>query len=159
YDRTSHHRRSYSDPFDVLGRQRIFTSSLWCTGSPDAGSKVRAVGFDLLLGISEEALERVQWVAGLGDAVGVVKHVNVPGAVGLRGRAEAEGRSVGLEVGAEKVSARLELIPEAHRLADLVGDLGRDGGVRERRRAVDGGLGPGGQSLVEPWIASLVITD
>jgi len=28
YDRTSHHRRWYSEPFDMLGRQRSFTSSL-----------------------------------------------------------------------------------------------------------------------------------
>jgi hypothetical protein len=28
YDRTSHHRRRYSEPFDMLGRQRSFASSL-----------------------------------------------------------------------------------------------------------------------------------
>jgi len=31
YDRTSHHRRWYSERFDMLGRQRSFTSSLWLT--------------------------------------------------------------------------------------------------------------------------------
>src|SRR5262249_60518349 len=95
-------------------------------------SEVGAVGFQLLLGVGEEALQPVEKVAGAGDAVGVVQHVPAQGAVDLRSRAEAAERPVRLKVGAEEVSADVELIPETQRLPRVFGGLRRAGGARGR---------------------------
>src|SRR6266566_4551765 len=147
------------EPWDAAGSAPDAPAVGCGRGDLPAGLKVRAVRSEFVHGVGKERLKRAEKVARPGDAVGVVHDVQTEGAVHLRPRTEAEKRSVGLEVGAEEVSSGLELIPETHRLADSVRDLGRDGGVWERWRAVDGGLRPCGESLVEPRIPCLVIAN
>src|SRR2546428_11373653 len=112
------------------------------TDRPRASLEAGAVGFEFLLGVGKEHMKCVEKVARPSDSIGVANRVQPQGAIHLRPRAEAQERPVGLEIGAEEVSPWVELVPEAHRLADLVGGLGWDGCVLGRWGGRCSGLWP-----------------
>ena len=120
------------------------------------------VGFQRLLGVREELLERLEQLVGGGDAVGVLLDVKPKSAVDLLRLAEGGERLHSLHVnpGEERLPAKR--VPKLHRLSELALDGWRDrprGVERQRKKRLYSGFGPGGESFVEPRVACLVVAD